>query len=59
MPNRCGRAEKNMKDGFIKVAACSPKVVLADPKANADAIIAALHRAAHTGFGLPHFPSLQ
>ena len=58
MPNRCGRAEKNMKDGFIKVAACSPKVVLADPKANADAIIAALHRAAAHGVRLAAFPEL-
>ena len=58
MPNRCVRAEKNMKDGFIKVAACSPKVVLADPKANADAIIAALHRAAAHGVRLAAFPEL-
>lgn len=47
-----------MKDGFIKVAACSPKVVLADPKANADAIIAALHRAAAHGVRLAAFPEL-
>ena len=53
-----GGQKKNMKDGFIKVAACSPKVVLADPKANADAIIAALHRAAAHGVRLAAFPEL-
>ena len=47
-----------MKDGFIKVAACAPRVMLADPKANADAIIAAMQRADACGVRLAAFPEL-
>lgn len=47
-----------MKDGFIKVAACSPKIKLADPKYNADLIIDAVNRAADEGVTLIAFPEL-
>ena len=47
-----------MKDGFIKVAACSPKIKLADPKHNADLIIDAIKRAAQEGVTLIAFPEL-
>lgn len=47
-----------MKDGFIKVAACSPKIRLADPKHNADLIIDAIKRAAAEGVTLIVFPEL-
>ncbi len=47
-----------MKDGFIKVAACSPKIRLGDPKYNADLIIDAIKRAAKEGVTLIAFPEL-
>ena len=47
-----------MKHGFIKVAACSPKLRLADPKYNADTIIAAVQKAAAEGVTLIAFPEL-
>lgn len=47
-----------MKDGFIKVAACSPKIRLGDPKHNADLIIDAIKRAAQEGVTLIAFPEL-
>ena len=47
-----------MKHGFIKVAACSPKLRLADPKYNADTIIAAIKKAAEESVTLIAFPEL-
>ena len=47
-----------MKDGFIKVAACSPKIKLGDPKHNADLVIDAIKRAAQEGVTLIAFPEL-
>ncbi|MBR0157084.1 MAG: NAD(+) synthase [Clostridia bacterium] len=47
-----------MKHGFIKVAACSPKVRLGDPKHNADIIIEAIKKADEQGVTLIAFPEL-
>ncbi len=47
-----------MKDGFLKVGTCSPKIRLADPKYNADIIIAAIKRADANGVKLLAFPEL-
>lgn len=47
-----------MKHGFIKVAACSPKIRLGDPKYNADLIIEAIKKAAKLGVTLIAFPEL-
>lgn len=47
-----------MKDGFIKVAACSPKIRLADTKYNADRIIDSIRKADGQGVKLLVFPEL-
>ena len=47
-----------MKDGFIKIAACAPKIRLGDPKYNADIIIEAIKKAAKAGVRLIAFPEL-
>ncbi len=47
-----------MKDGFIKVAAASPILVLGDVKANCDACISECERAAELGVKLLVFPEL-
>ena len=47
-----------MKDGFIKVAACSPKIRLADTKYNADRIIDSIREADGQGVKLLVFPEL-
>ena len=47
-----------MKDGFIKVAAYSPRVTLADPAKNAKAVIAAMRRAENSGVKLLVLPEL-
>ncbi|MBQ7060840.1 MAG: NAD(+) synthase [Clostridia bacterium] len=47
-----------MKHGFIKVAACSPKLRLGDPKYNAQLIVEAIEKAADEGVTLIAFPEL-
>ncbi len=47
-----------MKDGFIKVGACSPHIHLADPKYNADLIIQKIKAADKLGVKLLVFPEL-
>ncbi|MCH5278466.1 MAG: NAD(+) synthase [Christensenellaceae bacterium] len=47
-----------MKNGFLKVAAVSPKIRLADPKYNADLIIDAIKQADEKGVRLVAFPEL-
>ncbi|MBR4636925.1 MAG: NAD(+) synthase [Clostridia bacterium] len=47
-----------MKHGFIKVAACSPKIRLGDPRYNADLIIEAIKKAAKLDVTLIAFPEL-
>ncbi|MBQ6602981.1 MAG: NAD(+) synthase [Eubacterium sp.] len=47
-----------MKYGFIKAAACSPKVTVADPRKNAEEIIAAAKEAAECGAKIIAFPEL-
>lgn len=48
-----------MKDGFIKVGTCSPKIRLADTKYNADRIIEAIHNANAGDVKLVAFPELS
>ncbi len=48
-----------MRDGFIKAAAASPRVVLADPAQNALEIIGLARRAAALGVKLCVFPELS
>ena len=45
--------------GFVRVAACSPEVVLADPQRNAQAIIAAAREVSARGAALAVFPELS
>ena len=45
-----------MKDGFIKVAAASPMIKVADAKFNAQAIIACMNRADDLGVKLLVLP---
>ncbi len=47
-----------MKHGFVKVAALTPKVKVADPKYNKEQIIALLHRATALGAQVLVFPEL-
>jgi len=47
-----------MKDGFVKVAALSPKVRVADPKYNAELIISYSREAAGEGASVLVFPEL-
>lgn len=47
-----------MKNGFIKVGACSPKIHLVDPKYNADLIIELIKKADEKGVKLLAFPEL-
>ena len=47
-----------MKDGFVKVAAASPKIKVADPEYNADIIIDVLHDADKKGVKILVFPEL-
>ena len=47
-----------MNDGFIKVAALSPEIRVADVKYNTDACIASAVKAAETGAKLAVFPTL-
>ena len=47
-----------MKDGFIKVAAASPKLVLGDARANCDACISVCERAAELGVKILVLPEL-
>ena len=54
----CRRTDHTMKHGFIKVAACSPKLRLGDPKYNADVIIEAIKKAADEGVTVIAFPEL-
>lgn len=48
-----------MRDGFIKVGTCSPKIRLADTKYNADRIIEAIHNANSYNVKLVAFPELS
>lgn len=48
-----------MRDGFIKVGTCSPKIRLADTKYNADRIIEAIHNASTYDVKLVAFPELS
>lgn len=48
-----------MKDGFVKVAACTPKLKLADCAANAQAHLAMMQEAADQGVKLVCFPELS
>ena len=48
-----------MQDGFIKVAAYSPRVKLADPMANALTTVSAMRRAAENGVKLLVLPELS
>ena len=48
-----------MKHGFIKVAAASPTVIVANTKKNADSIVTACCRAAELGAKLVVFPELS
>ena len=47
-----------MKDGFFRVAACVPPVALADPMANAEAIVAMARELDELGVELAVFPEL-
>ncbi|MDE6283150.1 MAG: NAD(+) synthase [Muribaculaceae bacterium] len=47
-----------MHNGFFRVASCIPPVKVADPNANADAIIEMLHQADRKGVELAVFPEL-
>ncbi len=47
-----------MKDGFIKVAAATPKIRVADPAYNAQQIIALMKEAAELGVKVMAFPEL-
>ena len=49
----------SMKDGFVKVAACTPKLKLADCAANAQAHLAMMQEAADQGVKLVCFPLKQ
>ena len=48
-----------MKDGFIKVAAASPRVCVADPKVNADRILDMMKKAARDHVKILAFPELS
>ncbi|MGN1047529.1 MAG: NAD(+) synthase [Eubacteriales bacterium] len=48
-----------MKDGFVKVAAASPAINVADPASNADKIIKTAVRAARDGVKIIVFPELS
>ena len=47
-----------MNQGFIKVAACTPEVSLADPERNAAALAALVQEAAQAGARVAVFPEL-
>ncbi len=47
-----------MKDGFIKVSACTPEVTVADPRSNAEEIIKAIREAAEQGSKVIVLPEL-
>ncbi len=47
-----------MQDGYVKVAAITPKITVADPQANADAIIRCLQDAYRIGARIIVFPEL-
>ena len=47
-----------MKDGFIRVAAATPAIRVADCEHNADAILAIAHEAAAAGVHLVVYPEL-
>ncbi len=47
-----------MRDGFIRCAACSTDVAVADPRSNAAAVIEAVRRAQDDGVNLLCFPQL-
>ena len=48
-----------MKDGFIKVAAASPVLKVADASANADVLLSCIHDAEKTGVKILAFPELS
>ncbi len=47
-----------MKDGFIKVAAMTPHITVADPRANSIQIRALMREAAKAGAQIVGFPEL-
>ncbi len=47
-----------MRDGFIKVASATPKIKVADPAHNAQAVIALMREAAERGVRVMAFPEL-
>ena len=47
-----------MRDGFIKVAAATPKIQVADPAHNAQAVITLLREAEEQGVRVMAFPEL-
>ncbi len=47
-----------MKDGFFRVAAATPEVLVADPAGNAERILALIRRAARKGCGAVCFPEM-
>jgi len=47
-----------MKDGFIRCAACSVEITVADPKNNAKRIVEAVRRAEREGVKLLCLPEL-
>lgn len=48
-----------MKYGFVRVAACSPKIVVADCVKNAEAIVCSIKNAADNGVEILVFPELS
>lgn len=48
-----------MKYGFVRVAACSPKIVVADCVKNAEAIVCSIKNAADNGVEILAFPELS
>lgn len=47
-----------MKDGFVKVAACTPKIRVADPEYNSRQIIKCMNEGSEKGAGVIVFPEL-
>lgn len=52
------RMEEKMKDGFIRVAAATPKIKVADPAYNADQVIAMMNKGEECQVKLMVFPEL-
>ena len=55
----CAEAEEGMRDGFIKVAAVTPEIKVAEPEYNTDSMIKSFDAAAGNGAKIIVFPELS